>query len=96
MELNELLDNVVDEKSFLDFVRALKGDRADEAAKEKVNPSNQYSAGVNGWANGSIESYLGAAIAWAEDSDFGEIQGLNNSCVWKKVATFLYCGKIYE
>ena len=96
MKLEELLDNVRDEKSFLEFVRALQEDREDELEKEKVNPSSPYGSGANGWENGTIESFLGAAIAWAEDSDFGNAQGLADASIWQKIATFLYCGKIYE
>lgn len=96
MELEHLLDKVYDEKSFLVFAKALRADREDEVAKEKLNPSSPYSSGANGWENGTIESYLGAAIAWAEDSEFGNTQDLADASVWKKVASFLYCGKIYE
>ncbi|PKM20845.1 MAG: hypothetical protein CVV11_05005 [Gammaproteobacteria bacterium HGW-Gammaproteobacteria-15] len=96
MELEKLLDRVSDEESFLRFVRALQADRQDEVEKKMRNPSSSYSSGANGWENGSIESFLDAAIAWAEDSNFGDSQNLSGASVWKKVATFLYCGKTYE
>ena len=37
MELEDYLDKVVDQESFLEFVRALKADKEDEARKEKEN-----------------------------------------------------------
>jgi len=48
------------------------------------------------WENGSIEDFLAAASAWAVDSEFGSTQGLSSASPWRKFATFLYCGKIYE
>lgn len=96
MELHEQLDCVVDQKSFLAFARALAQDRAAAAKAETVNPASPYGPVAGGWENISIESFLEAAIAWAEDSDFGLKQGLNASSPWKQFAVFLYSGKIYE
>ena len=95
MELDEYLDKVVDEKSFLDFVRALQADKEDENRKEKENPSNPYSHGWNGWENSTIDGFLESAVAWAEDSNFGE-KLEPNANHWKRFALFLYGGKIYE
>jgi hypothetical protein len=81
MELHEQLETVTDEESFLAFVQALLIDRRCNAER---------------WENSSIESFLEAASAWAEDSAFGSKQGLLTASLWKKFATFLYCGKIYE
>jgi len=96
MNLEDRLDNVKDQESFILFVRDLIADRQDEVKKESENPSNKYGPGANGWENGSIESFLDAGLSWAEDTDFGETQGLGDECVWRKIANFLYCGKIYE
>ena len=46
--------------------------------------------------NITIEPFLEAACAWAEDTDFGARQDLSGASPWKKFAVFLYCGKIYE
>ncbi|HJU55331.1 MAG TPA: hypothetical protein VJ715_12190 [Pyrinomonadaceae bacterium] len=89
--LDKLLDNVSDAHSFLQFVKALIADRKDELAKEKENPSSPFGPGANGWENGSIESYLDAAVAWAEDS-----RALPQEPSWKAFAQFLYSGKYYE
>jgi hypothetical protein len=87
---------VTDQASFLEFVRALAADRRDEIEEGKSSPSSPWSAGANGWRNGTIEGFLEAALAWAEESGFGAKQGLGSSEPWGQFATFLYCGKIYE
>lgn len=80
-QLHEQLETVNDESTFLDFVRALAVDRRSDAEH---------------WENASIEGFLESACSWAEDSDFGSKQGLSTASPWRKLATFLYCGKIYE
>ena len=95
MSLEEYLDNVADEKSFIEFAKALQADKEEEHRIDKENPSSPYSQGLNGWENGSIEAFLESAIAWSEDSKFGQVQEKNLN-PWKKFALFLYAGKIYE
>jgi hypothetical protein len=96
--LRKLLDEVHDEQSFLKFVEALIADRTDEVEREKIKPSSPYGAGANGWENIKIETFLGAATAWASSSNFGrknyDRQFNENS--WSQFANFLYAGKIYE
>lgn len=94
-DLDEKLEAVVDRDSFLAFVKALIADREAEVAQEKVNPSSPYSAGAGGWENSTIEAFLDAAVACAEDSR-GTEQELPEKPSWKAFATFLYCGKFYE
>ena len=91
-ELHEIIDEVKDEQSFLNFAKALMKDR--EAHESK--PVDEV--GLAGdWANNDISGFLEAAIAWAEDSDFGVRQDVElKSNKWKQFAVFLYCGKIYE
>jgi hypothetical protein len=96
MQLSEALESVTDASSFLVFVRMLATDRADAAKKEAADPSNPYGSDANGWENSTIEAFLGAAIAWAEASDFGRRQGVSLDNQWKSFALFLYCGKTYE
>ncbi|MCU6499569.1 hypothetical protein LPN04_17380 [Rugamonas sp. A1-17] len=81
MQLHDRLEAVIDEATFLDFVRALTADRLENSQE---------------WENGTIEDFLEAASSWADDSEFGSRQGLSNASPWKKFAVFLYCGKIYE
>lgn len=92
MDLNDYLEAVVDEATFLAFVKALADDRrvADRTAADAVREVQ------NGWENDSIQDFLEAGHAWAQDSAFGANQGLSLASPWKKFAVFLYCGKIYE
>ena len=80
LDLHEQLAVVMDEKTFLAFAHALAADKR---------------AGSD-WENTNLETFLEAAIAWAEGSEFGTRQGLSSSNPWAQFATFLYCGKIYE
>lgn len=92
MDLNDYLEAVVDEATFLVFVEALANDR-------RVADCKAVDAGrevQNSWQNDSIQNFLEAGHAWAQDSAFGANQGLSSASPWKKFAVFLYCGKIYE
>jgi hypothetical protein len=79
--LDAALEAVSDELSFLAFARALVEDRR----------RNERS-----WENESIEQFLDSAVAWGEATNLGASQGLAEASPWKRVAVFLYCGKIYE
>ena len=92
-DLHSLLEDVTDRKSFLSFVRALMEDRLDEVKQENISPSSPYGPGCNGWENGTIESYLEAAIAWAETTVGADLAGEPS---WRSFAEILYAGKIYE
>ncbi len=96
MELHEQLDEVKDQQSLLNFIRALAKDRADAVSAEKKSPSSPYGPDAGGWENTTIESFLEAGAAWAEDTKFGETQNLSPANPWQQFASFLYCGKIYE
>ena len=91
-ELHEIINEVKDEKSFLDFAKALIKDRQAHEGK----PVDEL--GFSGdWANNDISGFLESAVAWAEGSDFGVGQDpALQSNKWKQFAVFLYCGKIYE
>jgi hypothetical protein len=96
MDPHESLDRVVDEESFIDFLQARAADRENEIEKERENPSSPYGRGKNGWENGSIEAFLGAAAAWG----VGSMNGLpllgKSTNPWRRCADILYAGKIYE
>jgi hypothetical protein len=80
ISLEEYLDQVRDEKSFLIFVNALKKD---------------FETDINNCQNENISDFLESSVAWAVDSNFGEnVKSSMN--LWKKFAVFLYSGKIYE
>jgi len=91
-DLHSKLDEVHDRESFLDFVRALAQERREKSANERSYP---YGGQPGGWESSTIEDYLSAAVAWAEDSS-GQPAGLPREPSWRGFATFLYCGKIYE
>ena len=86
---------VTDEASFLAFVRALEADRRLAAELENSEPDG-YGA-PRGWQNATIEQFLEAAVAWANDSKFGRLQDLeSDASPWRRFAVFLNAGKIYE
>ena len=87
---------VTDAESFLAFVRALVVDREYAVERERAQPSSPYGPDAGGWENVRIESYLEAAAAWAESTDFGASHGLDPNNLWRRFAHFLYVGKIYE
>ena len=96
MELHKFLETVNDRDSFLAFVKALKEDREDAVRKDKKPTSKAFSYCSNGWQNDTIEEFLEGAHAWAVDSDFGKSHDLCETNMWRMMAEFLYCGKIYE
>ena len=94
-DLDEKLEAVVDRDTFLAFVKALAADREGEVAKEKEHPGSPWAAGANGWEHGTIEGFLEAAVACAEDSR-GTPGEMPEPPSWKTFAIFLYRGKYYE
>ena len=96
VDLVELLEQVQDEKSFLAFARALAADFERSAAQERERPSPPHAPAAESSENVRVDSFLAAAVAWAEDSGMGQRQGLPGGPSWRAFAEFLYCGKIYE
>jgi len=90
--LSDELEKVRDRETFFDFVRALIEDRIEKATGED---RNSYGGQPGGWENTTIESYLDAALHWAQDS-LNKPTGMQTEPSWREFATFLYCGKIYE
>ena len=76
-ELISRLESVTDANSFLAFVRALVADRESAVQRERAQPSSPWGPDAGGRENTQIETYLEAAAAWAESTDFGVSQGLN-------------------
>jgi hypothetical protein len=94
--LQSKLDAVCDEETFIAFVSALAKDRADEVAKEKMQPSSPHGPGANGWENGTIEAFLDSAAEWAATSKNGLQSYQKPANPWKRCAEIIYMGKIYE
>jgi hypothetical protein len=86
----ELLGQVEDRESFLAFARAFLEERGLAEKMESEEPEKYSSCGALGWENRSISSFLGAALACAEDGSHFE------EASWRGFAEFLYSGKIYE
>ncbi|MBK5540687.1 hypothetical protein JFV28_14945 [Pseudomonas sp. TH05] len=89
MGIEEYLQAVCDEQSFMAFVDALVQDRLQDAA---AAAQGQPPA----WENLSIADFLEGANAWARATGVGASQGLAEASPWQRFAVFLYCGKIYE
>lgn len=89
---HDALARVTDEATFLAFVDALVSSRLRGDAGDR----DPFGRGPDGWENDTIAAFLEGAAAWARDSDFGERQGLAGASPWRRFATFLYCGKVYE
>lgn len=83
----ELLGNVHDEPSFIDFVQALAKERFKAQETEHDNPRTYTLDGAFGWKNADIGSFLEAACAGSSR---------NPVPTWRHFAEFLYGGKVYE
>jgi hypothetical protein len=57
---------------------------------ESAEPANYKYSGALGWENGSISSFLNAALSCVEDGEHSQ------EANWREFAKFLYFGKIYE
>ena len=90
------LEKVADEQTFINFLYALAKDRADEVAKEREHPSPPFGPGHNGWENGTIEDYLYAAARWAIASDGAPMLPPKSGNPWRRCADILAAGKVYE
>ncbi len=85
------LKSVDDEASLIAFARALQVDR--EAAEGALLSPDGFKGD---WANNSIAEFLEAAVAWAEDSEFGARPGPKAANPWALFAAFLWAGRRYE
>lgn len=83
MRLIDQMAQVRDQPSFIAFVRALQADRTDLRTRAE-------------WEHDTIEDYLEAAAAWAEDAPMQLPLSPDTAAIWRTYAEFLYCGKIYE
>ncbi|MEP7706759.1 hypothetical protein [Paraglaciecola sp. 25GB23A] len=95
-DLDNLLEMVFDEKSFLNFVQALGEDFHEEKQIVKDSPSLPYSNGQLGWENGSIDTMLDAAAAWGNSTLMNPSNNTFSKNPWYRCAHILYAGKFYE
>ena len=88
-------NTVNDEASFLAFVRTLAEDRRLATALEEAD-ADGFGA-YRGWQVSTVEQFLESAVAWAEATDFARRQELPDTVSpWRRMATFLYWGKLHE
>jgi hypothetical protein len=95
LDLDALLGDVNDERSFIAFVEALANDFAREQEMEAENPSGPYGPGQLGWENATVNDVLGTAAAW------GHVKLLTgtppfSANPWQRCAQIIYAGKFYE
>jgi hypothetical protein len=94
--VSDALDAVHDEESFLKFLLALRDDREESIAHEKVSPSSPYGPDARGWENTTIERFLDTAVRWARDSANGNPFYERPSNPWRRCADILFAAKSYE
>jgi hypothetical protein len=89
-------EEVADERAFIRLLQMMALDRQDEQEKEAARASPPYSAGANGWENGSIEAFLGAAAAWAEATPHSSDVEAGAPEIWRRAAKIIVAGAFYE
>lgn len=94
--LADLLDNVVDQPSFLSFIDALANDFAMDRNAEASNPSPAYGASALGWENVTVDAFLDAAHAWGTSTLGRHEFDRPGISPWRRCAEILYAGKVYE
>lgn len=86
---------VVNEETFVVFLKALSEDWEDERRREDEHPSNPYEPGVNGWENVGFGAILEAAVAcWHGNRPDSAVCDDGN--VWRGAARIIWRGKYYE
>ncbi|WP_414448897.1 hypothetical protein AB4851_06300 [Burkholderia sp. 22PA0099] len=95
-KLRDALEQVSDERSFVEFLAHLATDWFTEAEIEATIQSSSYSSGALGWENGSIGAFLEASSAWANASATGLKYYTPSENPWRRAADILMAGKIYE
>lgn len=91
--VEQALDSVTDEASFLRFVSVLAGDFAADRSESGRAVNSPFGPGPRGWENGCVDTFLEAAVSWAEDSGSRQPAAQNP---WRRCAEILRAGKSYE
>ena len=95
LSLDQLLEAVVDESTFVIFIAALGADFAAEKALEDKHSSASWGPGAIGWENSTVDAVFESATAWANDTREKEVD-LANQNPWRRCAHIIYAGKFYE
>ncbi len=94
--LSNALEAVHDEESFLQFLLALRDDREESIAQEKLTPSSPYGPNARGWENTTIERFFDTGVRWARDSVNGNPFYNRPDNPWRRCAEILFAAKGYE
>ncbi len=89
----ELLDEVSDRTSFIQFVKVLADERSRAAELEKENPTRYMLGGALNWQNADIASFLYGGLDSLRDKP---LRRAPTEPTWRAFAEFLYHGKIIE
>ena len=95
-DIHTLANQVMDERTLLEFMNTLAADWEDERAKEAASPSSPYGPGANGWENGTIGAFLERAASWGEATVAGTELYSPPDNPWRRCAHILLAGKFYE
>jgi hypothetical protein len=77
-------------ESFLTFLAALREHRAAAVEEARHVPPGGFDVGPGGWENWTIDEFLEALEAYAQDAE------LPAQPTWRDVARLLLAGKGYE
>ncbi|WP_105620032.1 hypothetical protein [Vallitalea okinawensis] len=80
-ELKKKLEKVIDEESFLDFLRCLS-----------IEYSNKYQE----WCSNSIDVFLECSAEWGQASINGLKYYEKPNNVWRRCAEIIFMEKLYE
>lgn len=94
--LQQALESVQNEETFLQFLLALRDDRETSIVQEKIKPSSSFGPDACGWENTTIERFLDTAVRWARDSVNGNPFYQKPENPWCRVADILFAAKGYE
>ena len=75
---------------FVAFVRGLREDLRASLAAEATSPSSPYGPAHGGWENPTLDRFLEALAAYADDAAVSEPP------TWRTFAEFLAAAKVYE
>ena len=95
-DLDELIELVQDEESFIVFLSALASDKEQDRIEEEKQPSSPWGPSIRGWENGTIETFLDAAAAWGSSSKDGLPNMEKSENPWRRAADIIFAGKFYE
>ncbi len=92
---DDLVDDVVDQDSFIAFLMALADDFARERMLDAADPPSPYAAGQCGWEHGTVDGVFEAAASWG-DATRHRWPAEGDANIWSRCARILLMGKRHE